>query len=95
MVALSITQDVKERNMDEIKIEHKGRVDYYKWDEDGYIYVSRGWRSWGCVTAISSYLTTLVVMIMYAIAGLIAAIPFIVLALIVGLGTYLILGGIR
>ena len=92
MVALSITQGLGESNMKEVKVEHKGRVDYYKLDEEGHFVVSRGWRSWGAVTCCSSYMLTLVVMVWYAILGLIASLPFIVLAVAIGVAVAIILG---
>jgi hypothetical protein len=63
----------------------------YKWNSEERVWeVSEGWRSWGVVTALSSYLITLAVMLWYAIVGLIAALPFIVIAIVVGFVTYLI-----
>jgi hypothetical protein len=66
-------------------------VSSLKYDPESNTFVeTKGWRSWGVVTALSSYLITLAVMLWYAIVGLIAALPFIVIAIVVGFVTYLI-----
>ena len=85
MVALSITQEVKESNVSEMRYDPKR----------GTFYVEKGWRSWRCVTTLSSYVITLVVMAWYAIFGLLAAIPFIAMAIVLGFVMYLILGKYR
>ena len=83
MVALS-TREVKESNM-------KG----YKWDDENKSWkVSEGWRSWGIITCCSSYLLALVIMAWYAIVGLLFVLPYIVIAIVVGLAVYWVLGGL-
>jgi len=84
MVALSITQEVKESNVSKM---------VYDPQSNSFV-ETEGWRSWGIITCCSSYLLALVIMAWYAIVGLLFVLPYIVIAIVVGLAVYWVLGGL-
>ena len=84
MVALSLNQELRERNMDG-----------FEQDNEGYWHVRKGWRNWGCVVPLSSYMVTLAVMGWFTIVGILSVLPFVVLTIAFGFVVYLMLSIVK
>jgi hypothetical protein len=50
-------------------------MDGYKYDPKRGWYISKGWRSWGCVTALVQYSIVLIMVILEGIAVAIILLP--------------------